>query len=293
MSRPTDPYPSPPPRRFTSLRSKFVVFLSLIIIVTCSGLSGYFIQSERAAMMNELAGLGTILVNNLAFNGRYSLITEDPILLDRLIDGALAVDEVVYVVISGPEGRQLAAKSKGRLVDPARLTRDGQAPVYPDPGAAQAALAAAATTATITPFRANGGEGLYDFAVPVTRQRPEIGLQGPLALEPEESKRPAGLSGDAPAQVLGAIQIGLTGEKRKQSLRTIIWDVAFLTGVIILIGILATTTLAGRIITPLRSLASAARRVAEGDLTASMKPTTHDEVGQLTEIFNQMTRSLG
>jgi hypothetical protein len=33
--------------RFVSVRTKFGVFLSLIIVVTCSGLSWYFIENKR------------------------------------------------------------------------------------------------------------------------------------------------------------------------------------------------------------------------------------------------------
>jgi len=50
--------------------------------------------------------------------------------------------------------------------------------------------------------------------------------------------------------------------------------------------------LAGRIITPLRRLAFAAQKVAEGDLTASVEATTDDEVGQLTRVFKYMIESL-
>src|SRR2546428_11684031 len=67
---------------------------------------------------------------------------------------------------------------------------------------------------------------------------------------------------------------------------------ALITVLIILAGIAATVLLAGRIITPLKSLAGGASRIAAGDLTVSVTPTTHDEVGQLTEVFTHMTESL-
>lgn len=280
----------PPPRRFISLRSKLVLFLSLIIVVTCSGLSTYFIQNQRAAMTSQVVSLGTILAGNLAHNGRYGLITEDPLLLERLVEGALAVDEVVYVVVTGSDGRQLAAKSKGLLSDASRLTRNPAAPLYPSPALA-AALSSTGAPAAVTRFSA-GGESVYDFATSVVRSRPGGGIRAPLSLEAEESLHPTAQAPDLPPPTLGVFQVGLTDVKRQEALRGMIRDVTLLTALIIVVGILATTALAGRIITPLKSLSSVARRVTEGDLSASVSPTTRDEVGQLTEIFNQMTRSL-
>jgi signal transduction histidine kinase/HAMP domain-containing protein len=281
-----------PLRRFMSLRSKFVLFFSLIIIATCSGLSAYFIRDKRESMTAQLLDLGNILVNNLAYNGKFGIITEDQVLLSRLIDGALAVDDVVYVMITGPEGRQLAAKTKGRLSDTINMVRDPHAVLYPTASSAQTLLASRTSAVTVTSFNASHGESIYDFAVAVVRQRALSDLQGPLQLESVERHPPSVLPTESPPQMLGVIQIGLTDAKRSQDMRAVIRDVTLLTALIILIGILATAAMVGRISTPLKSLSSVARRVAEGDLSASVNPTTNDEVGHLTEIFNQMTRSL-
>jgi two-component system, sensor histidine kinase and response regulator len=69
-------------------------------------------------------------------------------------------------------------------------------------------------------------------------------------------------------------------------------DALLLTALIIAAGILGAQILTLRITTPLRSLASVARQVAEGDMPAPLTPRTNDEVGQLTNLFNMMTRSL-
>ena len=94
-----------PPRVRFSLRTKFICFISLIIIATCSGLSWYVIQKQADSLSRSLVNTGTILVKNLAHNSRYGLFVEDQTLLGRLMEGVMDVDEVVYVVITGPEGR--------------------------------------------------------------------------------------------------------------------------------------------------------------------------------------------
>src|SRR5713101_7368053 len=102
-------------RRFISLRTKLTGFVSLIIIAVCSGLGWYFIQQRAEMMHSSLINTGTILAKNLAYNSRYLLFIEDLEGLGKLIDGVMEVEEVGYVVITGPEGKVLAAKRKGNL----------------------------------------------------------------------------------------------------------------------------------------------------------------------------------
>ena len=51
--------------KIASLRTKFVVFFSLILILTCSTLSWYFIQLRRVSMTENLNQLGTILLTSV------------------------------------------------------------------------------------------------------------------------------------------------------------------------------------------------------------------------------------
>ncbi|MDQ6691858.1 MAG: HD domain-containing protein [Candidatus Dormibacteraeota bacterium] len=70
----------------------------------------------------------------------------------------------------------------------------------------------------------------------------------------------------------------------------LIMAVLFLAGVLLtlLIGI----WLARRITRPVQRLVDATRLVSAGDLDHQAPITSHDEIGELTESFNQMTRSL-
>ncbi|MGH7235104.1 MAG: ATP-binding protein [Nitrospiraceae bacterium] len=279
-------------RRFMSLRTKFVLFISLIIITTCSSLSWYFIRSHTDAMTSRVIGRGSILVKNLAYNSRFGVFTEDQVILSQYLDGVMEVEEVVYVVITGPEGKVLAAKSKGTLTDRKRLTRSPTTRLYPDPASAKAVFDSVASEPVVRQFTTTDGERLYDFAVPVRRRSPEAPILEPFSSKTLKTPGEMVLPAQSLAKVYGVVQVGVTDERMRQDLNAVIWNIVLLTIAIIMGGIVTTILLAGRIITPLRSLASVARRVAEGDLTTSVEPTTHDEVGQLTGIFNQMTRSL-
>ena len=254
--------------RFTSLRTKLTGLVSLIIIAVCSGLGWYFIQQRAEVINSSLVNTGTILAKNLAYNSRHLLFIDDQEGLGKLIESVMEVEEVVYVVVTGPEGRQMVVKSKGNL--------------YPEPAFAKGAFGSASAEPIIASFTV-GGEALYDFAVPVMRKSLPEPVNPPFSFESPKSES---------SRVYGVVQIGMTKAKMQSALDKFILKAALITLLIILAGITATVLLAGRIITSLNRLAEIASRIAEGDLTASVRPTTRDEVGQLIQVFNRMTESL-
>ena len=122
---------------FLTLRTKFVLFISLIIISTCSGLSWYFVDRTADSMKGSLIKIGQILAKNLAHNSWYAIFTEDEVLLQQYIDGVMEATDVVYVVMMGPEGELLAARSKGTLIETSNWTRSVTEELYPDPSFAK------------------------------------------------------------------------------------------------------------------------------------------------------------
>ena len=128
-------------RRFVSLRTKLIGFVSLIIIVICSVLGWYFIRQRVEFMNSSLLNTGAILAKNLAHNEQfgYGIKIENQEILKPFVDSVLEVDEVAYVVITGSEGLLLAAESKGK--------------VYPDPAFARAAFRSASSEPIITSFK--------------------------------------------------------------------------------------------------------------------------------------------
>jgi nitrogen fixation/metabolism regulation signal transduction histidine kinase len=63
-------------------------------------------------------------------------------------------------------------------------------------------------------------------------------------------------------------------------------------GASIVVAILLSSWAAARVTKPVEQLARAAREVASGNLQTQVEATSDDEVGELTEAFNRMTRDL-
>jgi signal transduction histidine kinase len=300
-------------RKIASLRTKFVVFFSLILILTCSTLSWYFIQVRRVSMTENLNQLGTILLTSVVNNGQFrygGLIAEDRATLREFVESLMAVDDVVYVVIRGADHIILAQQNKLVRESSGSLTFSQERRYYPEEAIAEELYREPTSAPRITPVALSNDkilvpdsrtsnsiwilssltDSLYDFALPVLRKPASDPSLSPLLLEMEEriqSKKSA-----APYLVQGVVQIGITDAGVKRALFEMIRNVLILTTLLIGAGILGAHFLTLRVTTPLRKLASVARQLAEGGSPAEIPATTSDEVGQLTQTFNAMTAAL-
>ncbi len=300
--------------RFFGLRLKFMAFFSLILIMTCSSLSWYFIEARRKAMTDSLEELGSILLTNTVHNEHFriaGIVLEDRVTLGQFMQSLMALDHIAYVVITAGDGRTLARQTKrvqrrsnGSPVTP-------EQPIYPNDQISEALLQAPLTAPlhtrlvlsakqTLVPRDESSDwllpflmqqETLYDFAMPVLRT---FSMEMPLSRLSTELEGTAGplLPSDL-SPVVGLVRIGITDAQAKQTLLITLRNVSFITALIIVAGILGAHLLTSRITTPLRRLAGAARQLAEGnDAPMALAPSTNDEVGELTHVFNAMTQSL-
>ncbi|WP_342348666.1 ATP-binding protein [uncultured Nitrospira sp.] len=303
------------PSGFLTLRAKFSLFVSLVIVLACSSLSGYLIQQEAEVMKDALLKTGTILVktlNNVSVN---RLIIQDTHYLETMLDGALSAPEVVYAIVRDQDGNVLVGKSKGKLVDTTRLTRDETQPLLPDDSLTEGLITSAPQKSINEPlltvlhtsplkegllsersaerkgaegFRV-GSETIYDFALPVYRQDRRLSTMELLLSENLQDHLTVSTKASS---IIGIIQIGLSTTPMQQSLNQTVWHIGLLTVGIILLGILLTIFLTNRIVTPLQRLAAASQKIAEGDLAVTVTADTQDEVGQLTTSIDRMARSL-
>jgi len=304
---------SQPPARFVSLRTKFVAFFSLILIVTCSSLSWYFIETRYTAMTDNLKELGTVLLSNTVHNDHFRIggvVLEDRTTLDQFMQSLMAIDHVTYVIITASDGRILDRQSKRWRQSSDGAPQEPKQPIYPDDQLSESLLQAPPTAPLITTFHLSPAqtliphstsdwfplfsvwrETLFDFAMPVLRDSPTTTVLSPHAIELDELVSPAHPEVSSP--IVGLVRIGITDTQAREALLVIIRNVSILTVLIIAAGILGAHLLTSRITTPLRSLAAAARQLTTGNVAPVLPtPTTHDEVGQLIQLFNVMTQSL-
>ena len=287
-----------PANRVFSLRSKFVLFFSLILIIACSSLSWYFVEKRREAVIDNLQQLGAILLTSVVHNDHFrfaGLVAEDRATLQQFTEGLLAAQDVVYVVITRPDGTVLARHTKGTRPSSGSLARSIDRPLYPDPEIATQYVHSSSTIPHMTRLSISNSLGnrfaweeqVYDFAMPVLRKGNDATPMPPFSILLDEGSTSASTT-----RLSGVVQIGLTDAQMKHELATTIRNIFLLTALIIVAGMLGAHLLTLQITKPLRRLADVARQVAEGQSPMPLTPSTRDEVGQLTSMFNLMTRSL-
>jgi signal transduction histidine kinase len=300
---------SRPTARFFGLRLKFVILFGLILIMTCSSLSWYFIDARRRAMTDHLEELGTILLTNTIRNDHFRIagvVLEDRITLEQFVQSFMTIDHVVYVMITASDGRILNQQSKRTRSSPHASERE----IYPDDRISTSLLRTPLTAPlmtklvvsseqTLVPYDESSDwllpfsvlqETLYDFAMPVLRGS---SVDTPLPRLSVELEEKSSTGPEKASPVVGLVRIGITDAQAKQALLVIVRNVSLLTVFIIAAGILGAHLLTSRITTPLRSLANAAQELAKGnEAPTPLATASNDEIGELTHVFNAMTRSL-
>ena len=301
--------------RFLSLRAKFSVFISLLIMLVCSGLSALLIQQEAEVMEEALMNTGTILVKTINKLSTNRVIIQDIDYLETMLDGAMSAPEVVYAIARDQEGRVLVRKSKGILQKGSQGLRDREFQLFPDDALTATIFSQPHRTPYTQPLisvwdtgphmvgkigpQTNGTsaaemrervpETLYDFALPVFRHGRRSTT---LDLLSSENLDELVQTPSVDPQIMGVIQVGLTTAYMQKDLNRTVSKTGLYTLAIIAVGIVLTLFLANHIVSPLQRLAQAARRFSEGEPYREVSSDALDEVGQLTRGINTMALTL-
>ena len=258
----------------TGLRTKFVLIISFLILITSVLLSWYLIKRQNALIVRELEKRAESLVRNLAFNGEYGVLVENQALLLNLMKGLSREEDVNYIVIQDRKGKVLAdwyrqenepkfSSEKLKIIQQVFKGEKTQANHF-----------------------VVGGEEFSNFSYPVKTQRierskEELGLA--LGIKNEQTYR---------EENIGMAHIGMSLQHMRQEIADMRRMVVLLTLVVVLAGISLTIFLVNIFLKPVKRLVQATERIANGDLTHTVEVSAKDEIGALASSFNQMTVSL-
>lgn len=255
------------------LKTKFVLTISFLILVTSVILSVFLIQKQSQLIQKELEKRGESMARSLAHNSEYGVLVESEQLLSGLMESLFLEEEVVHVAIRDRRGALLA--DWGRTEEYHRAYRnnlDATGTEAPDQFLSKHY------------FVAHDME-FYDFACPIKTTRVE------------RSKEEVGILEDKKdlvtrEEVIGTAHVGLSLQNMRREIADMTQIVVLLTVMVVAVGVVLSMFLVSIFIRPVKKLVYATERVASGNLYQMVDVVTKDEIGILASSFNRMIVSL-
>ncbi|HWM29607.1 MAG TPA: response regulator [Woeseiaceae bacterium] len=266
-----------------ALGVKAITFMALILLSVGAVLSWHFLTEAEKGMIGELRNRAEALTTNLARSSKWGLLSEDEVILDEIVNDILHEEGVLYVAISNARGEMLASRIReNEKSDPVDL----------------AILHAESQAATNGPaeihFHEIDGVGTYHTYMPVEftpafQSQTDEDISGALALLGDvRSTRPAGDVGSR----YGNVQLLVSSKELFADIEHTFITGIGLTLIIVLAALAISYLFCSRVLGPVKAMATAARKIAAGDLSHQIKVQSRDEIGVLAHSFNQMSSSL-
>lgn len=264
-----------------SLRAKWMSATLVFIILSCVVLVSYFIMSGEKNLKVELEKWGLSLSSNLVHNAQYAILLKDYETLQNYLDGIMIETEILYSIILDESGAYLAVK------DPKWL---------------------------FTSELNNLSMSVKDkeiFTQALTDGSPYYHLVNTIEIEKEEYindehvlfdriEHVTDNSGNLQFKLISPLLkkksirviFGISHDKMNEKLADMRNNAITIATIIALISIFFVFMGVQRIAAPIQQLVKATRQVALGDLTQLVETDRRDELGELSDSFNKMTKEL-
>jgi methyl-accepting chemotaxis protein len=254
-----------------SIRTKFLLLVAGVALIVGVVSAGFELWLGRQLLREQMAKRGRYIAQNLAYNSKYGVLTEDKPLLTQLLEGALSA--------GSDRSRTAASDVVGAMI------RDSKGAVLAQRGAAlrdlpgtPAARAEERDTAT------EQGEPVILFRAPVTSDSgtgmaTELGLSDSAARAPEEIK--------------GGVEVAISKSVMETQQRRDFLATTAMAMTLFALGSAVGWLLIGRWLAPVRRMLGVATAVTKGDLTETLEGVESvDELGTLALSFKDMVANL-
>lgn len=240
-------------RRSSSLQVKFTWLLAIFGGLLLLAVILLLEQNFRRSLIRENIDKGLGVARGIGFNAEDPLLTGDDLYLFSAVKNARRSPGVIYALIVDPRGTIRAADDMNRV---------GQ--TYHAPEDAEPVRSSKSFRVTRTIL---GQESLLDLMVPV-------------------------YSVADPPIHLADIHLGLSEAQVSSDIRALRLKLLSTGLVALAIGALLAYLLAGISLRPVLALVKGVKAIGQGNLDQHIDLSRHDEIGVLTDAFNDMAASL-
>jgi len=258
----------------SSLREKFVLVVSLVIVSSMLIISGYLIKRQNEIYHQELVNRGQALVVNLAYNAEFGVILESESDLNDLLKGVARADDIVYAKICSADDRVLAEIGVDAIE---RLSE------YQD----RAESIEAPDKYTQKSFFDADGTEYIEISYPVQTRRQQVSR--------ENLGTVFGFQDDSAAhdmETIGTVRLALTTANLAEEITRSQTAAIILTIMVVFSAIIIMTAFVRIITQPIKTLVDVTDQISKGDLSKTVNISRRDEIGLLAESFNRMIESL-
>jgi len=104
-----------------SLRWKFIISAASLVVIVSLLFSWLFLGQARRDQLAQFERRAHSLAGNLAYNSEFGVLTGDRLSLEKLLDGILSQDDVIFAIIEEADGRKLVSREKEERKDEPKM----------------------------------------------------------------------------------------------------------------------------------------------------------------------------
>lgn len=254
-----------------SLKYKFAIFTSSLILLVCITLSLFLLDKVEEELLRQIHLRGMSTITNFAQNAKYSLTTRDKTFLASLVEHEISKEDVVHVMVVNERAIILGHNNPSKV---GQLVEDDYTRNFLE----------SLDRKTVRKITIPTGEMVYDFVMPIMDS--DIYNDDRYA-NPIEARRRMSAQKN-----LGLIRIGISFRKMEESIKKTYYGVLYISIFIALLSILLAFWYGKILVKPLTAMTHIASRLASGYLDERVKIHSNDEIGLLADNFNSMAISL-
>lgn len=257
----------------------FLIIISIILFVSISLVSVFMIKSGND-FYDEIDKRGITEAKGISFDAKYAVLSGDNSMLDYIISGRLKKPDIVYINIVDQMGESIAS---GRNNGYGELMELSNSEESLEKGIKKTIFVSKKTKQN------NRREEVYQFSAFINRFRITANDKKENV---EDTSILSGITSAFPKGVVGNVEVGISLRYIKAKIEYMVTVSVLIIGVILFITIFTSYYFLQKTLKPIRDIKKISSDVSRGILTNPIDIRSLDEVGLLTNAFNNMVIEL-